>query len=94
MERTEGRYGPEPVTAAQPERNFADVWEAVARRIPDAPAQMQGARTISWAEFDRRANGVAAAFLLAVGQHQQRLGSAQLQDSQNPVRKRVLAQKT
>jgi fatty-acyl-CoA synthase len=38
---------------------FADVWEVVAEQLPDAPAQIQGDRRISWAEFDRRANGVA-----------------------------------
>ncbi|MEQ1787986.1 MAG: AMP-binding protein [Acidimicrobiales bacterium] len=43
--------------------NFADVWEIVAQQVPDAPAQVQGDRRITWAEFDRRANGIAQAFL-------------------------------
>ncbi len=43
--------------------NFADVWEVVAERMPDAPAQVHGDRVVSWAEFDRRADGVARAFL-------------------------------
>ena len=43
--------------------NFADVWEIVAQQVPDAPAQVQGDRRISWAETDRRANGVAQALL-------------------------------
>ncbi len=43
--------------------NFADVWEVVAEQVPDAPAQVQGDRRISWAETDRRANGVARALL-------------------------------
>ncbi len=43
--------------------NFADLWETIARRIPDAPALQQGDRTVSWAEMNRRANGVAAALL-------------------------------
>ncbi|MGH9192522.1 MAG: AMP-binding protein, partial [Acidimicrobiales bacterium] len=43
--------------------NFADVWEVIAQQIPDAPCQIQGDRRISWGEFDRRANGVAQAFL-------------------------------
>ncbi len=47
--------------------NLADVWEAVATQIPDALAQQQGDRTISWAEFDRRANGVASHLLAAPG---------------------------
>lgn len=43
--------------------NFADIWEIVAGRIPDAPAQIQGDRRFTWAQFDRRADGVAR-FLL------------------------------
>ncbi|HYN32395.1 MAG TPA: AMP-binding protein, partial [Ilumatobacteraceae bacterium] len=43
--------------------NFADLWETVATRIPEALAQQQGARTHTWAEFNRRANGVATALL-------------------------------
>ena len=43
--------------------NFADVWEVVAEQVPDAPAQVQGDRRIGWADFDRRANGVARALL-------------------------------
>ena len=43
--------------------NFADVWEVIAEQIPDAPAQVHGDRRVTWAEFDRRADGVAAALL-------------------------------
>jgi fatty-acyl-CoA synthase len=43
--------------------NFADVWEVVAQQVPDAQAQVQGDRRITWAEFDRRANGIAQALL-------------------------------
>ncbi|MDA8147445.1 MAG: AMP-binding protein [Actinomycetota bacterium] len=43
--------------------NFADVWEAVAGRFPGEPAQRYGSRTVSWAELDRRADGVAAALV-------------------------------
>jgi acyl-CoA synthetase (AMP-forming)/AMP-acid ligase II len=43
--------------------NFADVWEVIAEQIPDAPALVHGDRHITWSEFDRRANGVAAALL-------------------------------
>jgi acyl-CoA synthetase (AMP-forming)/AMP-acid ligase II len=43
--------------------NLADVFERIAERIPDAPAQRQGERTFTWAEFDRRADGVAATLL-------------------------------
>ncbi|MGB0113423.1 MAG: AMP-binding protein, partial [Ilumatobacteraceae bacterium] len=43
--------------------NFADLFETVTGQIPDALAQQQGDRTYSWAEFNRRANGVASALL-------------------------------
>jgi acyl-CoA synthetase (AMP-forming)/AMP-acid ligase II len=46
--------------------NFADVWEAVADVLPDAPAAVQGERERSWSAFDRRADGVAA-WLLDLG---------------------------
>lgn len=51
--------------------NFADVWEVVAAVRGDAPAQVQGGRTLTWAETDQRANGVAAALLDAGLGHQQ-----------------------
>jgi fatty-acyl-CoA synthase len=38
---------------------FADVWETVASLVPDAQAQVQGDRRVSWGDFDRRANGIA-----------------------------------
>ncbi len=41
------------------EWNFADVWELVAQLQPDAEAVVQGARRLRWADFDRRADGVA-----------------------------------
>ncbi len=43
--------------------NFADVFERIADQIPEALAQQQGERRFSWAEFDRRADGVAKALL-------------------------------
>jgi len=53
--------------------NFADVWETVAEALPDAQAQVQGKRRLTWAETDRRANGVAAALIgLGVG-HQDKV---------------------
>ena len=51
--------------------NFADLWEAIALQLPDALCQQQGDRQVSWAEFDRRANGVAAALLAAPGAAEQ-----------------------
>ncbi len=46
--------------------NFADIWDLVARKVPDRTAQIQGDRRISWGEFDRRADSVAR-FLLDAG---------------------------
>ncbi len=56
-----GRFG--RVSTTDTGWNFADLWETVARQIPDALAQQQGDRTHTWADFNRRANGVAAALL-------------------------------
>jgi len=53
--------------------NYADMWERIAERFPDAPAQIHGERVISWADFDRRADGVAAALLDAGLQHQDKV---------------------
>ena len=46
--------------------NFADVWEAVAEVLPEAPALRHGDVVTSWSSMDRRADGVAA-WLLALG---------------------------
>jgi 3-oxocholest-4-en-26-oate---CoA ligase len=43
--------------------NFADVWEVIAEQLPDAPCLVHGDKRLSWAEVDRRANGVAATLL-------------------------------
>ena len=53
--------------------NFADIWEVAARQAPDAPAQVQGDRTVSWSEFNRRADGVAAALLATGVAHQDKV---------------------
>ena len=45
--------------------NFAEVWERVAEQVPAAPALRHGERTVTWAEFDQRANGVADALVAA-----------------------------
>jgi len=45
--------------------NFADVYERVAATVPGAPCQVQGDRTVTWREFDRRANALAADLLAA-----------------------------
>jgi len=43
--------------------NFADLWEVCADVRGEAPAAVHGDQTVSWADFDRRADGVAAALL-------------------------------
>src|SRR5947209_11031611 len=55
--------------------NFADAHEAVARKVPDAPCQKQGDRVVTWGEFDRRANGLAADMLAAGLKHQSKVAA-------------------
>jgi fatty-acyl-CoA synthase len=43
--------------------NFADVWELIADVRPGEPATVHGERRSTWAEHDRRADGVARALL-------------------------------
>ena len=43
--------------------NFADVYEAVAERTPANPCMVQGDRTLTWGEFNARANALAADLL-------------------------------
>jgi acyl-CoA synthetase (AMP-forming)/AMP-acid ligase II len=50
--------------------NYADVWETVADVQPDAPAIVQGPRTVLWEDFDRGADGLAQ-FLLDLDVAQQ-----------------------
>jgi len=45
------------------EWNFADEWEVVAELVPGARALVHGQRQLTWAEFDRRANGIARTLL-------------------------------
>lgn len=45
--------------------NIADIFEEVATAIPDQLALQHGDLTRTWAEFDGRANGIAAALLAA-----------------------------
>jgi fatty-acyl-CoA synthase len=50
--------------------HFGAIWEAVADATPDAPAVVQGARRVSWAEYDTRAARLARALLDAgLGAH-------------------------
>ena len=43
--------------------NFADAFERVAAAAPDAPSQVQGERTVTRGDFDRRANALASDLL-------------------------------
>jgi acyl-CoA synthetase (AMP-forming)/AMP-acid ligase II len=45
------------------ERSLAAIWETIAEELPDAPAQVQGPRRFTWAQFDRRADGIARTLL-------------------------------
>ena len=53
--------------------NVAEIWEHNADRFPDAVAQVCGARTTTWREFDRRADGIAATLLAAGAGHQDKV---------------------
>ena len=53
--------------------NFATVWETIADSSPDAPALVQGERTVSWRDFDRRADGLARYLLDAGAGHQDKV---------------------
>jgi len=53
--------------------NFADAWESVAQRLPDAPAQQYKDEAYTWTDFNRRANGVAQTFLNAGLQQQDKV---------------------
>jgi fatty-acyl-CoA synthase len=53
--------------------NFADVWEVVAQQVPEADALVHGDRRITWAELDRRANGVARLLLDRGAQEQDKV---------------------
>lgn len=48
------------------ELNFGDLFEAVARAVPDRPALIHGDRVRTWAEFDARSNRLAR-HLIACG---------------------------
>ena len=45
--------------------NFAEVLEAIAGRVPNAPAQVAGSRRFSWGSFNARANALADDLLAA-----------------------------
>jgi acyl-CoA synthetase (AMP-forming)/AMP-acid ligase II len=69
-ERPPATDGPDAAASTVGTWTFADLWEAAADRFADRPAQRCGDRTFTWHEFDRRADGVAAALVAAgLGQH-------------------------
>lgn len=45
--------------------NFADMWEAVAARQPDAPALVHDGHVRTWGELDRRATALGSALIVA-----------------------------
>ena len=55
--------------------NFAEVWEEIAAAVPHRPAQVHGPRTLSWREFDRRSNALAARLLEAGLGHQAKVAA-------------------
>ena len=57
-------------TQAMGNWNFADIWEVAADELPDAPCLIHGDDHRTWAEVDRRADGVAQ-HLLDVGLERQ-----------------------
>lgn len=60
--------------------NFAEMWEAAADQLPDAPATVQRSRRIRWSAFDERADGMAA-WALALGVAEQDTVAQYLHDS-------------
>ncbi|MGH6987919.1 MAG: AMP-binding protein, partial [Caulobacteraceae bacterium] len=51
---------------SSPVWSYAEVWEAIAREVPDRRCQVHGERTYTWKEFDSRANALAR-FLVGAG---------------------------
>lgn len=53
------------VASTAAEWTFADVWEGIADTVPERIALVHGDRRISWRDFDRRADGIARALIIA-----------------------------
>ena len=53
--------------------NFAELWEAIADKFPDAQAQVQGDRRLTWREFDRRSDGLARHLIDGGAVHQDKV---------------------
>lgn len=54
---------------------FADLYEAIAAKIPEHPCQIQGERIITWGEFNRRASALAADMLDVGLTHQSKVAA-------------------
>jgi len=55
--------------------SYATLWESVAAALPEHVAFIQGDRQISYAQFDRNADALAAALLKAGLTHQSKVGA-------------------
>ncbi len=53
--------------------NYAELWERIAQKFPDAPCLVHGERIQSWKQTDQRANGLAAHLLQQGAAHQDKL---------------------
>jgi 3-oxocholest-4-en-26-oate---CoA ligase len=53
--------------------NFADVYEAIAARIPERPCLVHGERVVTWGELDRRSSALAADLVGAGLGHQSKV---------------------
>jgi len=53
--------------------NLADVYEAIARLVPDWPCLVRGQRVVTWQDVDRRAGAVAADLVAAGLSHQSKV---------------------
>ncbi len=43
--------------------NYADIFEQIAKAVPDAPAQRHGERSYTWTQFNERSNALGSALL-------------------------------
>lgn len=78
---TEGEARPEQGSTALPAPvwSYATIWESVAWFLTDATAVSQGSRSVSWREFDRTADALAAS-LVAAGLRRQSKVAAYMQN--------------
>ena len=53
--------------------NFAELWEAIADKFPDAQAQVQGEKRFTWREFDSRSDALAHHLIEGGAVHQDKV---------------------